>query len=72
VESFEGSADSAGKILQFFVTLAMKESEKPTLFYFSGDGKGNLDVTSRHLNSLCPPRSQFERSSQKMCALSAV
>jgi hypothetical protein len=29
VESFEGSADSAGKILQFFVTLAMKESEKP-------------------------------------------
>ena len=27
--SFEGSADSARKILQVFVTLAMEESEKP-------------------------------------------
>ena len=27
--SFEGSADSAGKILQVFVTLAMEERKKP-------------------------------------------
>jgi hypothetical protein len=36
VESFEGSADSAGKILQAFLTLAMKESEKPAYNFISG------------------------------------